>query len=91
LLVLDFPQIPLHNNPAEIALRELVLKRKISGGTKSEDGKTAWEDKMSILDTCRKLGISFFEYVKDLFSGRREMPSLSSIISQKALLKPTSY
>jgi hypothetical protein len=30
LLVLDYPQIPLHNNPAEIALRELVIKKKIS-------------------------------------------------------------
>jgi hypothetical protein len=29
LLVLKYTQIPLHNNPAEIALRELVIKRKI--------------------------------------------------------------
>lgn len=35
LLVLTYPQIPLHNNPAEIALREFVLKRKISYGTRS--------------------------------------------------------
>ena len=59
LLVLWFPEIPIHNNPAELALRELVIKRKISNGTRSEDGKAACENQMSILDTCRKLGVSF--------------------------------
>jgi len=29
LLVLKFPEIPLHNNPAELALREGVVKRKL--------------------------------------------------------------
>jgi hypothetical protein len=60
LLVLWFPEIPIHNNTAELTLRELVIKRKISNGTRSEDGKAAWENQMSILDTCRKLGVSFF-------------------------------
>jgi len=83
LLVLDFPEIPLHNNPAEIALREIVIKRKISYGTRSEDGKTAWENMMTILDTCRKHGVSFMEYVKDIFSGRHNLPRLADLISQK--------
>jgi len=48
LLVLWFPEIPIHNNPTELALRELVVKRKISNGTRSEDGKAAWENQMSI-------------------------------------------
>ncbi|CEG12862.1 conserved hypothetical protein [groundwater metagenome] len=54
LLVLTNPKIPLHNNPAEIALRETVIKKKISYGTKSENGKTAWENMLSIMDTCKK-------------------------------------
>ena len=78
LLVLKYPQIPLHNNPAEIALRELVIKRKISIGTRSEDGRIAWENMMSILDTCRKQGISFFGYLKDIFSAEYAMPSVST-------------
>lgn len=90
LLVLDFPEIPLHNNPAEIALREIVIKRKISYGTRSEDGKTAWENMMTILDTCRKHGVSFMEYVKDIFSGRHKLPRLTDLISQKAsILSPS--
>jgi hypothetical protein len=59
LLVLDYPNVPLHNNLAEIAVREGVIKRKISYGTRSELGKLAWENMLSIIDTCRKLGISF--------------------------------
>ena len=84
LLVLEYPQIPLHNNPAEIALRELVVKRKISIGTRSEDGRVAWENMMSLLDTCRKHSISFFGYLKDIFSAEYAMPRLSLLISQKA-------
>ncbi len=41
LLVLTYQKIPLHNNPAEIALREMVIKKNISGGTRSENGKIA--------------------------------------------------
>jgi hypothetical protein len=91
LLVLKFPEIPLHNNPAELALREGVLKRKISNGTRSEDGKAAWENMMSIMDTCRKHGISMYDYLKDIFSGKREMTRLSTLIAQKASMKPTEY
>ena len=49
------PEIPLHNNCAEIAVREGVIKRKISYGTRSDLGKLAWEYMLSIMDTCRKL------------------------------------
>ena len=91
LQVLKFPEIPLHNNPAELALREGVVKRKISNGTRSEDGKAAWENMMSIMDTCRKHGISLYEYIKDIFSGKREMTKLSTLIAQKASMNPTEY
>lgn len=86
LLVLDYPMIPLHNNPAEIAVREGVLKRKISYGTRSEDGKIAWENMLSIMDTCRKNKVSFFAYVKDIFSGKYEMPRLAELIEKKTLV-----
>lgn len=91
LLVLDHPWIPLHNNPAEIALREFVVKRKISYGTRSENGRIAWENMMSMMDTCRKHRISFFEYVGDIFSGRYAMQRLADLIMQKAAAKPTTY
>jgi len=73
----------LHNNPAEIALKELVIKRKISYGTKSENGRIAWENMMTIMDTCRKHNVSFMKFVKNIFSGNYIMPRLSAFILEK--------
>ena len=81
LLVLDYPNVPLHNNLAEIAVREGVIKRKISYGTRSELGKLAWENMLSIQDTCRKLGISFYRYLYDIFSDSYSMPRLYDLIT----------
>lgn len=83
LVVLEHPEIPLHNNLSENGVRELVIKRKISGGVKTEAGKKAWENVMTILATCKKLGVSFYEYMKDIFSGSNQMTPLSEIISKK--------
>ena len=91
LLVLKFPKIPLHNNPAELALREGVVKRKISNGTRSDDGKAAWENMLTIMDTCRKQSLSYFEYIKDILSGKREMTKLSALIATKATMDSIQY
>jgi hypothetical protein len=39
LRVLERPEAPLHNNGAESDIRDYVKKRKISGSTRSEDGR----------------------------------------------------
>lgn len=41
LRVLDTPQVPLHTNAAEADIREYVTRRKISGGTRHDDGRRA--------------------------------------------------
>jgi len=41
LRVLDRPEIPLNANASENDLRSFVIKRKISGGTMSRDGRIA--------------------------------------------------
>ena len=84
LAVLDYPGIPLHNNPSEIAVREPVLKKDISHGTRSEAGRIAWENMLSLSDTCRKLDISFYAYLRDRFSGANGIPPLAQIIAEKA-------
>ena len=89
LLVIDYPNVPLHNNLAEIAVREGVIKRKISYGTRSELGRLAWENMLSIQDTCRKLGISFYRYLHDIFSDSYSMPRLYDLI--KMASKSTEY
>ena len=80
LVVLDHPDTPLHNNPAELALRMYVIKRKISFGTRTDEGTKSWETFFTIMDTCRKLGINFRNYLYDRISNQNKMPSLSSLI-----------
>ena len=41
LRVLDAPQLPLHTNAAEADIREYVTRRKISGGTRHDNGRRA--------------------------------------------------
>ena len=38
----EFPEVPSHNNAAERAVRPSVIARKISGGTRSALGSTAY-------------------------------------------------
>ena len=80
LIVLDYPDTPLHNNPAELALRMYVIKRKISFGTRSDDGTKSWETFFTIMDTCFKLGVNFRNYLYDRISNQNKMPFLSSFI-----------
>jgi hypothetical protein len=63
LLVLDRPEVPLHTNGSERDLRPQVIKRKISGGTRSEQGRAGRDAFLGLLLTCAKLGISFWDYL----------------------------
>ena len=65
LKVLKKPYLPLHNNLSERDIRDYVKKRKISGSTRSNEGRRARDTFASLKKTCRKLGISFFKYLKD--------------------------
>jgi hypothetical protein len=85
LLVLERPDIPLHNNGAENAIREYVKKRKISGGTRSETGRRCRDTFTSLKKTCRKLGISFWPYLKDRIENIGLIPDLSDLVRQQAL------
>jgi len=84
LLVLDHPEIPLHNNLSERDIREYVKRRKISGSTRSETGRKCRDTFTSLKKTCRKLGISFWEYLKDRFTGECLISPLSQIIRRRA-------
>lgn len=84
LMVLDHPEIPLHNNPAELAVRKQVRRRNISFGTRSEDGTKAWDTFATLEATAKKLSVSFFAYVHDRISAAYNMPSLAELISKRA-------
>jgi len=85
LLVLDRPDIPLHNNGAENAIREYVKKRKISGSTRSETGRRCRDTFTSLKKTCRKLGVSFWQYLKDRIEKNGIIPDLSELVRQHSL------
>ena len=85
LKVLDRPDLPLHNNASEQDIREFVTKRKISGSTRSEEGRRCRDTFASLKKTCRKLGVSFWEYLKDRVSGKNAIPTLGVLITQKAM------
>ena len=84
LLVLDRPEIPLHNNLSENDIREYVKRRKISGSTRSELGRRCRDTFTSLKKTCRKLGISFWDYLMDRLSNSNTIPPLPEIIVQHA-------
>ena len=84
LMVLEHPEIPLHNNPAELGARLRVRKRVVSYGPRSAAGAKAWDAMETLLGTARKLGVNFFQYIQDRVSGARKMPSLAELINQRA-------
>lgn len=67
LLVLEHPDIPLHNNGAENAIREHVKKRKISGGTRSETGRRC-RDTFTSLKKCAVNWVSRFGAISKIES-----------------------
>jgi hypothetical protein len=75
LMVLDRPEIPLHSNGSERDIRCLVTKRKISGETRSKAGKQARDTFLSLLKTCTKLAVSFWDYL----GARLKIPEASAV------------
>jgi Transposase IS66 family len=63
LAVLGRPEVPLHTNSSERDLRPQVVKRKISGGTRSEAGRACRDAFLGLVQTCAKLGVSFWDYL----------------------------
>ena len=80
LLVLERPDIPLHNNLSERDIREYVIKRKISGGTRSEEGRRCRDTFTSLKKTCRKQGIAFWEYLLDRLRKLKRIPYLPDLV-----------
>ena len=83
LRVLGRPEIPLHNNASETDIREYTKRRKVQGGTRSDDGRRARDTFTSLKKTCRKLKISFWVYIQDRISRTNNIPQLSEVMLQR--------
>ncbi|VAW32151.1 hypothetical protein MNBD_CPR01-264, partial [hydrothermal vent metagenome] len=84
LLVLKYPEMPLHNNPAELGARQRVRKRDVSFGPRTDDGVQAWDTFMTLAETAKKLGVSFYAYIYDRISKSYLLPDLAEMIRQHA-------
>ncbi len=80
LVVLKYPEIPLHNNAAELAARVIARKRDVSLHTMTKEGTNANDTFLTIVETCKKLGINPFKFIFDRISKQYQFPSLAEII-----------
>jgi transposase len=55
--------VPWHNNDAERGIRQGVLHRKISGGRRTWTGAEVLEILLSIYETAKKNGMSFYKLI----------------------------
>ena len=83
LQVLVQPEVPLHNNASESDIRDYVKKRKISGSTRSKEGRRCRDTFASLKKTCRKLGIGFWDYLRDRIRGIGAIARLADLIHQR--------
>ncbi len=84
MLVLEHPFVSLHNNASERDIREYAKRRKISGSTRSDNGKKYRDIFTSLKKTCRKLDISFWKYTIDRIEQKNQFPALAHILLQHA-------
>ena len=65
------PRLPPTNNDAERALRHAVIARRISSGTRADEGSRFYAAGLSIIETCRKRGLDPWAYASDLIAAAR--------------------
>jgi hypothetical protein len=84
LMVLERPNTPLHNNLSECDIREYVKRRKISGSTRSDDGRACRDTFASLKKTALKLKVSFWAYLVDRITQKAQISWLPDLIVQAA-------
>jgi len=83
--VLEYPLWPLTNNEAERALRHWVVLRRITQGTRSDQGSRALALFASVFVTCRLRHSSPLLYIRDAIKMRRQgedVPKLPQVLLQ---------
>ena len=88
LMVLDHPEIPLHNNPAELGVRRRVRKRDISFGPRSQAGMRAWDTFQTLVATATKLQHNVYTYLYARICQDATVPTLADEITARAQAHP---
>lgn len=84
LLVLKYPELPLHNNAAELGCRQRVRKRDVSFGPQTQAGVRAWDTFATLAATAQKLGLSFYQYIHDRISEENQIPQMADLVTKAA-------
>jgi hypothetical protein len=86
LVALERPDIPLHTNGSENDIRCQVIRRKVSGGTRSDAGRDSRDAFLSLTKTCGKLGLSIWDYFGDRLAvpDAPAVPLLPDLVRQRA-------
>jgi hypothetical protein len=82
LMVLERPEIPLHTNGSENDIRCQVTRRKVSAGTRSDDGRNCRDAFLGLAKTCAKQGVAFWDYLGSRLSvpGHLVVPPLAELV-----------
>jgi transposase len=78
------PLLSPTNNDAERALRHAVIARRISFGTRTDEGSRFYAAGLSVIDTCRKRGVDPWTYGRDLIAAARKGSTLPPIPARLA-------
>ena len=65
------PGLPPTNNEAERALRIAVIARRLSFGTRTEEGSAAYAASLSVVETCRRRHIDPWSYIAETLARAR--------------------
>jgi len=84
LMVLSHPEIPLHNNPAELGARQRVRKRDVSLQARTREGVGAWDTFQTLINTAKKLGVNMYQYFYDRVAQTNTLPSLAHLIEERS-------
>jgi hypothetical protein len=84
LTVLSHPEVPLHNNPAELGSRVSARRRDVSLHSKTARGARAMDIFTTLVQTCKKLGVSAYAYLRDRLLQARKIPRLAILIRTAA-------
>jgi hypothetical protein len=85
LLVLKFPELPLHNNASELGVRQRERKRDVNFGPRTPSWVRApgirllrWQQSL------KNLGVSFYRYLHDRISAENQIPTLANLVEKRA-------
>ena len=84
LTVLDHPDCPLHNNISELGARVSARRRDVSLHSTSEKGAHSMDVFTTIVQTCKKLSYSAYEYFRQHLRYDPSAPILAKMVAEAA-------